>query len=91
MIRATGGPVGMQSHPQDEGLPGRPGAVVEHEVAQAVGDQLVVVHLEALDHVGMVAEDKVGSRVDSTCGPARVGSDAACEVYSVPQWKLTMT
>ncbi len=84
-------PGGMQSHPQDEGLARRPGAVVEHEVAEAVGDELVVVHLETLDDVGMVAEDKIRARVDGLVGQRTAGSAAACDVYSVPQWKLTMT
>ena len=53
-----------QGHAQDEGLAGRPAVVVEHEVAEAVGDQLVVVDLQPLDDVGMVAEDEVGARVD---------------------------
>ena len=55
----------MQGHPQDEGLAGGPGVVVEHEVAQAVGDQLVVVHLQPLDDVRVVAQDEIRSGIDS--------------------------
>ncbi len=60
--------VRFQAQAQDHRLAGLAGAVVEDEVAQAVGDETSVVELQTLEHVGVVAQDHVGARVDHLVG-----------------------
>ncbi len=51
-------------HAQDRGRERGEEVLVEHQVAEAVGDQVAAVPLDTLQHVGVVGDHHVGAGVD---------------------------
>ncbi len=57
-------PTALEDGPQDRAGKGRQEVLVEHEVAQRVGDESTLVPLEALQHVRMMTNHQVGAGID---------------------------
>ena len=64
----AGDPVAVEVDLQHAGLAGEPRPGMPDEVAQRVGDQLAVGELDGLQHVGVVADDRVGAGVQQFPG-----------------------